>query len=139
MLTLGDGVMRGVFPGKGVLAGPPCDKLGSSEKILPIEESGRWMVRSRPPIAAFSSKPSPLSYSLEDVDFRGMEDSPSIECLGVTSGRLRDDFSEKWVDKEASAFAAWCFSAMAETAASTLCSKSSSEIVRLVRSKFSIN
>lgn len=87
MLTLGDGVMRGVFPGRGVRAGPVCEEVPSSEKIRPIDDNGRWMVRNRPLIAAFSSS-SPPSYSPDEVDFRGTEDSASVECRGDSSGRL---------------------------------------------------
>lgn len=89
MLTRGEGVKRGVLPGKGVRAGP-VDELPSSEKIRPIDESGRCIVRKRPLIAAFSSV---SSLSFEEVDFRGWEDSPSVEFLVVTSGLLREDFS----------------------------------------------
>lgn len=42
MLIRGDGVGRGVLPGKGVLAGPVWEgEDGSSENILPIEDRGR--------------------------------------------------------------------------------------------------
>jgi hypothetical protein len=83
--------MRGVLPGNGVRTGPACDELPSSENIRPIEDNGRWIVFSKPLMAAFSS--SPL-YSFEEVDLRGAEDSPSIEWREVTSGRLRLDFSD---------------------------------------------
>ena len=88
-------------------------------------------------MAAFSST-SGLSFSIEDVDFRGFDGSPSVECRGVTSGRLRADFSDNCVGGGASSTCA-CFSAMAKTAASTFFSNSSSEIVNVVRSRFSMN
>jgi hypothetical protein len=93
-------------------------------------------------MAAFSSIPSPLSVSFDEVDLRGVEDSPSAERRCVTSGRLNADFSDTWTrggGEGGGASLAWCFSAMADTAASTLTSNSSSEIVKEVRSKFSIN
>jgi hypothetical protein len=90
-------------------------------------------------MAAFSSSPSLLSFSFEEVDFRGVEDSPSIDCREVTSALLGPAFSENWLDRGSSAVSAWCFSAIAETARSTFRSNSSSEIVNVVRSKFSMN
>jgi len=68
-----------------------------------------------------------------------MDDSASIEFLTTTSGRLGADFSESFTGGWDRVSSAWCFSAIADTAASTLSSKSLSDMVRLVRSKFSMN
>jgi hypothetical protein len=57
-----------------------------------MEDNGFWIVRSKPVIAAFSSD-SAVSFS-EEVDLRGLDVSPSVECLGLTSGRLKADFSD---------------------------------------------
>lgn len=95
-------------------------------------------------MAAFSSY-SPLS-SFEEVDWRGVayegwdtaslsidgrvdEDSPGI-------GKDMGGFSEVL---EVGGDSRRCFSAMAETAASTFFSNSSSDMVRVVRSMFSMN
>jgi len=142
VLALGAGDIRGVLPGNGVLIGLPWDAVLSSEKILPMDDRGFCIVRSNPVIAAFSSDPSPLSVSYDDVDFRVIEDSPSPDRRWVISGRLKVDFSGGCTGEGETgrgASAASCFSAIAETAASTLTSNSSSEMVKVVRSKFSMN
>lgn len=95
------------------------------------------MVRRRP-LRAFSSGPS-LALSYEEVDLRGIEDSASIECRVITSGRLGADFSESLTGGREWCSSAWCFSAIADTAASTLSSNSLSVMVSVVRSKFSMN
>jgi hypothetical protein len=141
VLVLGDDDILGLLPGNGVRAGPPWLELvgASSENIRPIEDSGRWIVRNNPVIAAFSSITSPLSSSFDAIDSRGTEASPSIEGHGVTSVRLIVDFSDNCVGGDPPATSTWCFSAMVDTAASTFFSNSSSEMVKLVRSRFSIN
>lgn len=123
----------------------------SSEKIRPIVDNGRWMVRRSPATAAFSSSPScplPALDPPRDEDALAGTRSASREFLGVTSGLLSDDFSETctpgdgcrlWVCGRWRCSSKEFLSAIAETAASTFFSNSSSVIVRLVRSRFSMN
>lgn len=94
-------------------------------------------------MAAFSSY-SPLS-SLE-VDWRGVYEERVIASLSI-DGLVDDDDSPKPASDcggfsevaEVGGDSRRCFSAMAETAASTFFSNSSSEIVSVVRSMFSMN
>lgn len=135
--------------GSGVCAGLCVTLLdepaGSSlsENILPMVERGFWMVRSRPVMAAFSSY-SPLS-SLEGVDFRGAYDGWATASLSIDG--LADEASPREPNEcgdfsdvvEVGGDSSRCFSAMAETAASTFFSNSSSVMVSVVRSMFSMN
>lgn len=121
----------------------PCDDSGppSSEKILPIDERGLCIVRRRPATAAFSSPVSldPSFPSRDESDRRGVDHSTSTEFRGVTSGRLSEDFSDTCTWFGVGGVGSTCLSAIEDTAASTFFSKSSSEMLRLVRSRFSMN
>lgn len=93
-------------------------------------------------MAAFSSY-SPLS-SLE-VDWRGVYEERVTASLSM-DGLVDEDSPNPARDcggfsavAEVGGDSSRCFSAMAETAASTFFSNSSSEIVSVVRSMFSMN
>lgn len=94
-------------------------------------------------MAAFSSLLEKSPPSFEEVDRRGVpEASTSRDGLAedgspaVAARRLAGNFSD---DEERRGDSSRCFSAMADTAASTFCSNSSSVMVRVVRSMFSMN
>lgn len=127
--------MRGVFPGSGVLGGR--DEL-SSWNMRPMDDNGLLIVRSIPLKEAGSSS------SPDDTGFCWYEDGPSEDVRRAVLGRLGSAFSESSPRDGSSCFgsasgATSCFSAMADTAASTCFSNSSSVIVSVVRSRFSIN
>lgn len=111
---------------------------GSSEKMRPIVERGFWIVLKSPVMAGPSSRGSPsldegerggVDRSPPSIDGReppaspagGGTFSPNVACC-VMTGDVRQ-----------------CFSAMAETAASTFLSNSSSDMVSDERSMFSTN
>jgi len=142
VLLLGAGDNLAALPVNGVPAGPICTGGPSSPKILPIDDRGFWMDRNSPLIAAFSSlPPSPASVSYDEVDLLGVEDSPSTDFRRfVSDGPVAGFSGNGFVGVgEAAASSMRCFSAMADTAASTCFSKSSSDIVNVVRSRFSMN
>lgn len=98
-------------------------------------------------MAAFSSY-SPLS-SFDDVERRSVyedcetvRDMASLSMDGLVddaSPRLPKDCGGLSVVAEVGGDSKRCFSAMADTAASTFFSNSSSDIVSVVRSMFSMN
>lgn len=109
----------------------------SSEKMRPMVERGRWMVRRRPATAAFSSDSESLLLSMRgDLDRCGTSK--------LARGLVLSDFvagAERWricEDEVCTGGVGGCFSAIADTEASTFFSNSSSDIVRDVLSKRSM-
>lgn len=93
-------------------------------------DKGFWIVRSSPATAALSSSLDPFLWEYG---------SPSIELRGVISDPLAVDLSGTVGDNCAAASASLLRSAIADTAASTFLSNSSSLTVKLVRSSVSMN
>lgn len=107
------------------------DEAPSSENMRPIVVSGFWIVRSSPVMGAV------MSDSFWSVERRGADGpAPSYEDSGGPDFSLNICCCCSW-----GPFGdmAWCFSAIAETAASTFFSNSASVIVKEVRSMFSMN